>query len=89
MANIKSQIKRIRQNEKRRFRNKSVRSEVKTYVKRFHQAVDAGDLEGAGAALRTATRALDDAASKGIIHKHSAANRKSAIVRRLNAARSP
>lgn len=87
MANIKSQIKRIRQNERRRVRNKSVRSALKTHVKRFQQAIDAGDLPAAEEALRRASRALDTAASGGVIHRNSAANRKSAIARRLNAAR--
>ena len=79
MANIKSQIKRIGQNERRRVRNKDVKSELKTAVRRFREAADAGDAEGTTTALRSATRLLDKAASKGVIHKNQAANRKSAL----------
>ncbi|NJC71684.1 30S ribosomal protein S20 [Planosporangium thailandense] len=84
MANIKSQIKRNRQNEKRRLRNKSVKSALKTSVRKFNEAAAAGDAEQATALLRAATRQLDKAASKGIIHKNQAANRKSAIAKRLS-----
>ena len=83
MANIKSQIKRNRQNEKARLRNKAVKSELKTSVRKFRQAADSGDVEAATTAMRTACRNLDKAASKGVIHKNQAANRKSAIARRL------
>ncbi len=79
MANIKSQIKRNRQNEKARLRNKSVKSSLKTAVRKYHEAVAAGETEKAETLLRSATRALDVAASKGVIHKNQAANRKSAI----------
>ena len=79
MANIKSQIKRNRQNEKARLRNKSVKSAVRTAVRQFREAAEAGDTEKAVALQRTAARALDKAASKGVIHKNQAANRKSAI----------
>ncbi|MGH2604261.1 MAG: 30S ribosomal protein S20 [Dehalococcoidia bacterium] len=79
MANIKSQIKRNRQNEKRRLRNKAVKSSLKTAVRKFRETVAAGDAEQAGALMREASRALDKAASKGVIHKNQAANRKSAI----------
>ncbi len=79
MANIKSQIKRNRQNEKARMRNKSVKSSLKTAVRKYHEAVAAGDSAKAETLLRDATRALDVAASKGVIHKNQAANRKSAI----------
>lgn len=79
MANIKSQIKRNRTNEKARLRNKSVKSELKTHVRRVREAVAAGDRDAAEAALHTASRKLDKAASKGVIHKNQAANRKSAI----------
>ena len=82
MANIKSQIKRIRTNEKRRLRNKAVKSELKTYVRRFREAADAGDIETAEAALRLACKKLDKAASKGVIHRNQAANRKSALAKR-------
>ena len=82
MANIKSQIKRNRQNEERRQRNKAVKSSLKTYVRNVREAADAGDEDRATEAMRTACRALDKAASKGVIHKKQAANRKSAITRR-------
>ena len=82
MANIKSQIKRNRQNEKRRLRNKAVKSSLKTAIRKFHETVEAGDIEQAGVLMRQASRALDKAASKGVIHKNQAANRKSALARR-------
>ena len=81
MANIKSQIKRNRQNEKARLRNKSVKSALKTSVRRFREAAESGDLDQTDAALRAACRQLDKAASKGVIHKSQAANRKSAIAK--------
>ena len=84
MANIKSQIKRNRQNEKRRLRNKSVKSALKTSVRKFNEATAAGDAEQATALLRAASRNLDKAVSKGVIHKNQAANRKSAIAKRLS-----
>ena len=83
MANIKSQIKRIRQNEKAHQRNKAVKSALKTHVRKFREAADSGNLEEATEALRVASRQLDKAVSKGVIHKNQAANRKSAIARRL------
>ncbi|MDT9595204.1 30S ribosomal protein S20 [Nocardioides zeae] len=82
MANIKSQIKRNRQNERRHERNKAVKSELKTLVRRFRAAADAGDKDAAVAAGQAANRKLDKAASKGVIHKNQAANRKSAIAKR-------
>ena len=82
MANIKSQIKRNKQNEKARQRNKAVRSSLKTSVRKFREAADAGDVDEATLAMRTAVRSLDKAASKGVIHKRQAANRKSAIAKR-------
>lgn len=82
MANIKSQIKRIKTNEKARVRNKAVKSSLKTSVRRFHEAADSGDKEAALTAMRSAARALDKAASKGVIHGNQAANRKSAIAGR-------
>ena len=84
MANIKSQKKRNRQNEKARLRNQSVRSSLKTAIRKFREAAEAGDLEKATAAQRAAARALDKASSKGVIHKNQAANRKSAIAQRLH-----
>lgn len=86
MANIKSQIKRNKQNEKRRLRNKSVKSSLKTAIRKFDAAVGAGDLETATVLLRDASRKLDKAASKGVIHKNQAANRKSSIAQRLQSA---
>ena len=85
MANIKSQIKRVKTNEKRRQRNKSVRSSVRTAVRKFREAMDAGDLDKATELQRAAARALDKAATKGVIHKNQAANRKSAMAKRANA----
>lgn len=79
MANIKSQIKRIKQNEKRHQRNKSVKSALKTAVRKFREAAEAGDKDKATELGRAANRALDKAASKGVIHKNQAANRKSSI----------
>ena len=79
MANIKSQIKRNRTNEQARLRNKAVKSSLKTAVRRFHEAVAAGDAAKAKEAAVEAGRKLDKAASKGVIHKNQAANRKSAI----------
>jgi small subunit ribosomal protein S20 len=82
VANIKSQIKRVKTNEKRRQRNKSVRSAVR----RFREAVEAGDTDKATELQRAAARALDKAASKGVIHRNQAANRKSAMAKRVDAA---
>ena len=82
MANIKSQIKRNKQNEKARLRNKAVKSSLKTSVRKFREAAAGGDVDNAGLALRSACRQLDKAASKGVIHKSQAANRKSAIAKR-------
>ena len=84
MANIKSQIKRNKQNEKAHQRNKSVKSELRTHLRNFREAVESGDVAAATAALAVASRKLDKAASKGVIHKNQAANRKSAIAQRLN-----
>ena len=83
MANIKSQIKRNKQNEKRRLRNKSVKSSLKTAIRKFREAAEAGDTETATVLMREASRKLDKAASKGVIHKNQAANRKSSIARQL------
>jgi len=85
VANIKSQIKRIKTNEKARLRNKAVKSELKTYVRRVREAVAAGDKEAAGTALAAASRKLDKAVSKGVIHQNQAANRKSAIAKLVSA----
>ncbi|MEU2229734.1 30S ribosomal protein S20 [Streptomyces vietnamensis] len=79
MANIKSQIKRNKTNEKARLRNKAVKSSLKTAIRKAREAVAAGDLEKATVAARAASRQLDKAVSKGVIHKNSAANKKSAL----------
>ena len=84
MANIKSQLKRIRTNEKARLRNQSIRSALKTAIRRFRTAVDAGDRDKAFEELHAASRKLDKAASKGVIHANQAANRKSAMAKRAN-----
>ena len=81
MANIKSQIKRNETNEKRRVRNKAVKSSLKTAVRSFREAAASGDKDAAVAALRSASRKLDKAVSKGVIHKNQAANRKSALAK--------
>ena len=82
MANIKSQIKRIKTNEKARLRNKSVKSSLKTAVRKFREAAESGDAAAAATAMQTASRQLDKAASKGVIHANQAANRKSAMAKR-------
>jgi small subunit ribosomal protein S20 len=82
VANIKSQIKRNKQNEKARQRNKAVKSALKTSVRQFREAADAGDTDKATQAMRSAYVKLDKAVSKGVIHRNQAANRKSAIARR-------
>ncbi|GAA1169700.1 MULTISPECIES: 30S ribosomal protein S20 [Nesterenkonia] len=85
MANIKSQKKRILTNEKARLRNQAVKSELKTAVKKVRKAVQAGDKDAAVAANREAGRKLDKAATKGVIHKNQAANRKSGLAAKVNA----
>jgi small subunit ribosomal protein S20 len=82
VANIKSQIKRIRTNEISRLRNKAVKSEVRTRIK---SAVAAAGTENEEAALRLAIQRLDKAVSKGVIHKNQAANRKSGLMKRVAA----
>ena len=84
MANIKSQIKRNKTNEKARLRNKAVKSSLKTAVKKFRTAAAAGDTATATTLLKDAARSLDKAASKGVIHKNQAANRKSALAKQLS-----
>ncbi|MCQ4081972.1 30S ribosomal protein S20 [Streptomyces sp. RB6PN25] len=83
MANIKSQIKRNKTNEKARLRNKAVKSELKTAIRRTREAVEAGDVEKATVAARAASRKLDKAVSKGVIHKNQAANKKSALAAKV------
>lgn len=84
MANIKSQKKRIRTNEAARLRNRAVRSELKTLVKHVQAAVEEGDKDAAVVAANRAYKRLDQAASKGIIHKNQASNRKSGVARLVN-----
>ena len=84
MANIKSQIKRVKTNEKRRLRNKSVKSSLRTAIRRFREAVEAGDTDLIIERQRSASRALDKAASKGVIHANQAANKKASLARRVN-----
>ena len=83
MANIKSQIKRIRTNELARLRNKAVKSELKTHVRRVREAVAGHDKEAASAALITASKKLDKAVSKGVIHQNQAANKKSSLAKQV------
>jgi small subunit ribosomal protein S20 len=85
VANIKSQKKRILTNEKARQRNMAVKSELKTLIRSVNTAVDASDKEAAAAALLRASKKLDKAVSKGVIHKNQAANRKSAIAKKVSA----
>ncbi|UED86512.1 30S ribosomal protein S20 [Streptomyces profundus] len=85
MANIKSQIKRIKTNEKARLRNQAVKSEVKTAIRRAREAAANGDYEQAEAARRVASQKLDKAVSKGVLHPNNAANKKSALAARVNA----
>jgi len=81
MANIKSQIKRNRQNERRRLRNKAVRSEMRTRTKSAVSALSSGE-ENAAELLQAAVKRIDTAAARGVIHKNQAANRKSSLMRR-------
>ncbi|BCW67201.1 MULTISPECIES: 30S ribosomal protein S20 [Micrococcaceae] len=85
MANIKSQKKRILTNEKARLRNNAVKSELKTAIRAVNTAVESTDKDAAAAALLSASRKLDKAVSKGVLHKNNAANRKSAISKKVNA----
>jgi small subunit ribosomal protein S20 len=85
VANIKSQIKRNRQNEEARERNKAVKSALKTSIRRFREAAEAGDTEKARQLGNTASRKLDKAVSAGVIHKNQAANKKSSIARQSSA----
>ncbi len=89
MPNIRSQAKRDHQNDKRRLRNKAVRSEMKTRVKKAYEAISAGDQETVTAELRQAVKKLDSAAAKGVIHKNKAANHKSALMRAARRTSSP
>lgn len=85
MANIKSNIKRIGTNRKAEARNKAVRTELKSAIRAAREAVESGDKAAASAAVAHATRKLDKAVSKGVVHKNQAANRKSAIAKKAAA----
>jgi len=85
VANIKSQIKRIKTNEIARQRNVAVRSALKTSVRRFRTAADSGDAAAAATALQQTSKLLDKAASKGVIHRNQAANRKSSLAKQVAA----
>lgn len=84
MANIKSQIKRNKTNEKARLRNQSIRSEVRTEVRKLRELVEAGDKTAAEAQLRVTSRKLDKAVTKGVFHRNNAANKKSALAKSVN-----
>ena len=84
MANIKSQIKRVKTNRKATERNKAYKSELRTVVRRVREAVAAGDADQAQRSLAVASKKLDKAVSKGVIHKNQARNRKSAISKLVN-----
>ena len=84
MPNIKSQVKRVKTNEKARQRNKAVKSALRTHVRNFRRAAEAGDAETATQYAKLANRQLDKAVSKGVIHKNQAKNRKSSISKKLN-----
>lgn len=81
MANIKSQMKRIKTNAKRTERNKAYKSELRTWIRKFRESVAAGDKDAAGEALRLASRKLDKAVSKGVIHQNQAANKKASMAK--------
>jgi small subunit ribosomal protein S20 len=81
VANIKSQIKRVKTNEKARLRNKSVSSSIKTSIRRFRDALKAGDATVITTELRSASQALDVAVAKGVVHKNNAANKKSSMAK--------
>lgn len=83
MANIKSQMKRNRQNEKRRVQNKALRTELKTRAKQALAAAERGDADAANAALRLAQKRIDMAATKGVLHKNTAARRKARLAKQV------
>jgi small subunit ribosomal protein S20 len=86
LPNIKQQEKRMRQAEKRRIRNKSRKTEIKTYIKKFNSALQKGDSEEGKEYLKKAVQALDKAAGDGVIHKNNAANKKSRLMHKYNKA---
>jgi small subunit ribosomal protein S20 len=83
VANIKSQIKRIKTNAARTERNKAVKSELRTGIRKFREAAASGDKDAAASALKTASTTLDKAVSKGVVHKNQAANKKSAMAKKF------
>ena len=83
MANIKSQIKRVKTNAKRTERNRAHKSELRTWMRKFHQAADTGDAATTQAALQTASRKLDKAVSKGVLHKNTASRKVSRLAARV------
>jgi small subunit ribosomal protein S20 len=85
VANIKSQIKRVKTNAARTERNRAAKSELRTWIRKVRTAVDAGDAEAAKAALVTASTKLDKAVTKGVLHANQAANKKSRLAKRVNA----
>ncbi|BDZ57540.1 small subunit ribosomal protein S20 [Barrientosiimonas humi] len=84
MANIKSQMKRIKTNQVRTERNRAYKSELRTWIRKFREAAESGDKAAAADALRAASTKLDKAVTKGVIHKNQAANKKSAMAKALN-----
>jgi len=84
VANIKSQLKRIKTNAKATERNKAVKSEIRTWIRRFKTAVASGDASAAAEALKVASTKLDKAVSKGVIHKNNAANKKSSMAKKVS-----
>lgn len=84
MANIKSQMKRIKTNAIRTERNRAYKSELRTWIRKFREAAASGDKDQASDALQAASKKLDKAVSKGVIHKNQAANKKSAMAKQLN-----
>ena len=84
MANIKSQLKRIKTNAKATERNKAVKSEIRTWIRRFKTAAASGDASAAAEALKVASTKLDKAVSKGVIHKNNAANKKSSMAKKVS-----
>lgn len=85
LANIKSQIKRNRQNEKKRLRNRVVRGTTRSVVRNAQKAIESGEVENSQSAVLSAISALDEAAQKGVLHKNNAARRKSRLMKRLAA----
>ena len=84
MANIKSQLKRIKTNKVATERNKAIKSEFKTAIRKFREAADAGNADEAKQALAVASTKLDKAVSKGVIHRNQAANKKSSMARKVS-----